>query len=161
VYANTVTYILARVINLCFNQDESGNVLEFNEDEWRELDAELVFWSDHLPTTYTPYSQAPKTGNPFPSEWYLRPWHIAAAQYFLTARTLLLLRNPSTQIETKDVERLCGIAYTNENKAARVNAFGPMAFCKLPGSKQEQQADFEQVEDFSRVQSNKNLSYSF
>ncbi|KAH0014463.1 hypothetical protein KCU78_g8649, partial [Aureobasidium melanogenum] len=75
VHANTMTYILARVINLCFGHDESRNILEFNEDEWTKLNAELVFWSENLPTTYAPYSQAPKSGNPFPSEWYLRPWH--------------------------------------------------------------------------------------
>jgi hypothetical protein len=75
VHANTMTYILARVINLCFGHDESGYILEFNEDEWTKLNAELVFWSENLPTTYAPYSQAPKAGNPFPSEWYLRPWH--------------------------------------------------------------------------------------
>ncbi|KEQ58391.1 uncharacterized protein M437DRAFT_59491, partial [Aureobasidium melanogenum CBS 110374] len=137
VHANTVTYILARVINLCFGRDERGNILEFNEAEWTKLNAELAYWSHNLPSTYKPYSQAPKEGNPFPSEWYLRPWHIAAAQYFLTAKTLLLLRNPDTQIDIQDIERLCGIAYTNENKAARVNAFGPMAFCKLLCFEQE------------------------
>ncbi|CAD0089670.1 unnamed protein product [Aureobasidium mustum] len=96
-HANIMTYILARVINLCFGQDESGQTLAFDEDSWAKLDAELMFW-------------------------------IAAAQYFLTSKTLLSLQNPNTQVDQKDVERLCGIAYTNENKAARVNAFGPMAF---------------------------------
>lgn len=74
-HAHTVTYILARVINLCFGHDEGGDVLEFNQDEWAKLNAELMFWSDNLPTTYAPYSQAPKAGNSFPSEWYLRPCH--------------------------------------------------------------------------------------
>lgn len=75
VHANTVTYILACVINLCFGRDERGNTLEFNEAEWTKLNAELAYWSHNLPSTYEPYSQAPKEGNPFPSEWYLRPWH--------------------------------------------------------------------------------------
>lgn len=26
--------------------------------------------------------------------------------------------------------RVCGLAYTNDNIAARVNAFGPLAFCR-------------------------------
>jgi hypothetical protein len=26
--------------------------------------------------------------------------------------------------------QVCGLAWTNANEAARVNAFGPMAFCK-------------------------------
>lgn len=74
-HANIMTYILARVINLCFGQDESGQTLAFDEDSWAKLDAELMFWSDNLPATYAPYSRAPKKGNSFPSEWYLRPWH--------------------------------------------------------------------------------------
>ena len=28
--------------------------------------------------------------------------------------------------------RVCGLAWTNEDIAARVNAFGPLAFCKQP-----------------------------
>ncbi|KAK6007358.1 hypothetical protein QM012_004172 [Aureobasidium pullulans] len=159
-HANTVTYILARVINLCFGQDESGKILEFNEDEWSSLNEELMLWRDNLPTTYAPYSQAPKPGNPFPSEWDLQPWHIAAAQYFLAAKTLLMLQNPNTQNHTNDVERLCGIAYTNENRAARVNAFGPMAFSKLSYYRQEMEADSRQAEGFSRVQSNNKRSYN-
>ena len=26
--------------------------------------------------------------------------------------------------------KICGLAFTNENVSARVNAFGPLAFCK-------------------------------
>lgn len=29
--------------------------------------------------------------------------------------------------------QVCGLAWTNANEAARVNAFGPMAFCKSVG----------------------------
>jgi hypothetical protein len=43
---------------------------------------------------------------------------------------LLLLHSPNTALDLECVERLCGISYFNENKAARVNAFGPMAFCE-------------------------------
>lgn len=75
IHANTMTYILARVINLCFGQDGSGQTLAFDEDSWAKLDAELKFWSGNLPSTYASYSRAPKTGNSFPSEWYIRPWH--------------------------------------------------------------------------------------
>lgn len=73
-HANTITYILARVINHCFaeNDEEPGLV---NNDEWMELDDDLKLWNDSLPPTYSPYSRAPKAGNPFPSEWYIRPWH--------------------------------------------------------------------------------------
>jgi hypothetical protein len=73
-HANTVTYILARVVNHCFAKDnnQSGS---FDSDEWTALYADLMFWNDTLPPTYAPYSRAPRAGNLFPSEWYLQPWH--------------------------------------------------------------------------------------
>jgi len=53
---------------------------------------------------------------------------VTAIQHDLTAKKLLSLHYPSTELDPTLVERLCGIAY--ETKAARVNAFGPMAFCE-------------------------------
>ncbi|THW05935.1 hypothetical protein D6D24_06693, partial [Aureobasidium pullulans] len=149
-HANTITYILARVINHCFDRSSADQQEMSDHNEWRSLESELKFWKEGLPISYEPYSRASKEGNVFPSAWYLRPWHskldsssgrqaadantVAAAQYYLTAQTLLLLHNPDTVLDVKNVARLCGIACTNENKAARVNAFGPMAFSwKLDG----------------------------
>jgi hypothetical protein len=73
-HANTVTYILARVINHCFAKDKKRSGSS-NSDEWTALYADLMVWNDTLPPTYDPYSRAPRAGNPFPSEWYLQPWH--------------------------------------------------------------------------------------
>jgi hypothetical protein len=73
-HANTITYILARVINQCFIEDNEGLGL-FDSDIWTELHNKLTLWHSSLPSTYAPYSRAPRAGNPFPSEWYLRPWH--------------------------------------------------------------------------------------
>ncbi|THW99752.1 hypothetical protein D6D13_09947, partial [Aureobasidium pullulans] len=127
-HANTITYILAQVINHCFNCGSTNEQEDSNHDKWTSLKGDLTYWKEGLPTSYEPYSRASKEGNVFPSAWYLRPWHIAAAEYYLTAQTLLLLHNSDTVLDVKNVEGLCGIAYTNESKAARVNAFGPMAF---------------------------------
>jgi len=73
-YANTVTYLLARVINHCFAGDATG-LGQFDDDEWMELNENLNSWNENLPPSYKPYSRAPRAGNQFPSEWYLRPWH--------------------------------------------------------------------------------------
>lgn len=145
-HANTITYIVAQNINHCFNRGSTNQQEDSNHDEWTSLKGDLTYWKEGLPTSYEPYSRASKEGNVFPSAWYLRPWHskldssfgrqaaeantVAAAEYYLTAQTLLLLHNSDTVLDVKNVEGLCGIAYTNESKAARVNAFGPMAFCK-------------------------------
>lgn len=73
-HANTITYILARVINHCFARSDT-NTCQFYSGEWMDLNDMLDFWDDNLPSTYAPYSRAPRAGNPFPSEWYVRPWH--------------------------------------------------------------------------------------
>jgi hypothetical protein len=68
---------------------------------------------------------------------------VAGEQYFSLARILLALseplpsefdsgiidREPSTLQVREEALRVCGLAFTNENVAARVNAFGPLAFC--------------------------------
>jgi hypothetical protein len=73
-HANSITYILARVINHCFSDDDGETVL-LDSDEWTDLHNELMLWHSSVPFTYAPYSRAPRAGNPFPSEWYPRPWH--------------------------------------------------------------------------------------
>jgi hypothetical protein len=59
------------------------------------------------------------------------------------AKILLALSKPhmdNSQLRNLDLEqnreliqenalKVCGLAFTNENIAARVNAFGPLAFC--------------------------------
>ena len=65
---------------------------------------------------------------------------VAAQQYFAVAEILLMLFNPSPvngHVSQADLElagdralRICGLACTNDDIPARVNAFGPLAFCK-------------------------------
>ena len=68
---------------------------------------------------------------------------VAALQYLSVAKILLaMFRHPMLE-RSSDVQafnadhelarqhalRVCGLAYMNDNVAARVNAFGPSAFC--------------------------------
>lgn len=69
---------------------------------------------------------------------------VAAEQYYSVTEILLASSRipskvtPGAHLETNyspeyivlHALRICGLAYTNENVSARVNAFGPLAFCK-------------------------------
>lgn len=65
---------------------------------------------------------------------------MAAQQYLAVAEILLRLFNPSPaggHVGQGDLEfaqdralKVCGLAWTNDNVPARVNAFGPLAFCE-------------------------------
>jgi hypothetical protein len=65
---------------------------------------------------------------------------VAAHQYKAVAEIFLILYDPSPQGGHLDYRNLtsvedqalqiCGSAWTNLDEAARVNAFGPMAFCE-------------------------------
>jgi len=69
---------------------------------------------------------------------------VAAQQYASIAEIFLLIYNPDNDAEGKFSHlsiqkkalvqeqslKVCGMAFTNDNDAARVNAFGPMAFCE-------------------------------
>ena len=65
---------------------------------------------------------------------------VAARQYFAVAEILLRVYNPlpaNGYISQADLDfaedcalTVCGIASTNDDIPSKVNAFGPLAFCK-------------------------------
>lgn len=71
-WANIVSYILARTINYSFGEVKS---VEETKYCWQSLEKEFATWKKHLPATFEPYSTAPRANNPFLSFWYLQPWH--------------------------------------------------------------------------------------
>ncbi|TAQ89044.1 hypothetical protein B7494_g2634 [Chlorociboria aeruginascens] len=142
--ANLITYILARLVNLysAFNEarikGDGHHWIDEHYADWTDLRADLTLWTENLPATFQAFSTAPKTGNIFPSEWLLKPWHVSALQYAATAEILLTLSSPELQNESssrpidlvqKLTIRICGIAFTNEDLAATLNGFGPLLFC--------------------------------
>jgi hypothetical protein len=66
---------------------------------------------------------------------------VAAQQYLAVAEILLAVYDPcpdgghlgrrSLVFAEEKALQVCGLAWTNENDAARVNAFGPLAFCEF------------------------------
>ena len=73
-WAHSITYILARVINFCFD-----TTVEMSSSERKgtcEYLSECVSdWRSNRPKSFNPFSAAPKPGNAFPSIWLLQPWH--------------------------------------------------------------------------------------
>ncbi|RDL30161.1 uncharacterized protein BP5553_10439 [Venustampulla echinocandica] len=130
--ANIISYILARVTNYCF-QESMERQMQEKQIAWKSLRKELATWREYLPASFEPYSTAVKENNPFPSLWLIHPWHVAAQQYCSVAEILLALFDPFAPANQEAVLehaiKICGLAYTNDNVAARVNAFGPLAFC--------------------------------
>jgi hypothetical protein len=73
-WANYISYLLARVINFCFGNN--GDVeLEDRGMAWQELKDDVVAWRSSRPESFNPFATAPKAGNAFPSIWILQPWH--------------------------------------------------------------------------------------
>ncbi|KAI9739704.1 MAG: hypothetical protein M1834_006423 [Cirrosporium novae-zelandiae] len=141
--ANLMAYILARIMNFCFQDHLQAPTQETKISLWRDLRADLTLWTHSLPATFDPISTAPKPGNLFPSYWMLHPWHVSALQHASTAEILLALYDPSSPSDPtphfaqraasdfihKHVMRICGLARTNDDGASRVNSFGPLSFC--------------------------------
>jgi len=160
-WANAITFILAKTINLYFAGADSEEPNDRNR-LWHKLASDTASWRKNLPHSFRPFSTASKSGNVFESIWLLRPWHgksfsrsqltlllmimictVAAEQYYSVTEILLALSKPfpdttastsTEEVQSRDVIihhalRICGLAYTNDNVSARVNAFGPLAFC--------------------------------
>lgn len=73
-WANTISYVLAKVINFCF-QVTQEEPLEIRVSTWTSLAASVASWKDHRPATFDSFSESPKSGNKFPSIWLIKPWH--------------------------------------------------------------------------------------
>ena len=73
-WANCISHILARIINFCFD-DAICVSLEQKTEIWQALQAEIFEWRSSRPTSFNPFSSAPKPGNVFPLIWLLRPWN--------------------------------------------------------------------------------------
>lgn len=73
-WANYISYILARVINFCFDDNGSFD-LEDRGRIWQELIADVSAWRSNRPGSFDHFSTTAKDGNAFPSIWLLQPWH--------------------------------------------------------------------------------------
>ncbi|KAJ4984949.1 hypothetical protein SVAN01_09555 [Stagonosporopsis vannaccii] len=137
--SDTISYVLAKIINFCFANTAQQLSPRDRTVHWKSLQSELAKWNADLPASFAPFSHASKEGNPFPSIWMLQPYHVAAQQYLAISEMLLVLYDPypegghlsirSLDFAQERTMQVCGLAWTNTDEAARVNAFGPMAFC--------------------------------
>ena len=150
--ANIASFILAKVINYSFRETPRRRDDDTERSAtWQSLFRELKAWKECLPQHFEPFSNAAKADSPFPSLWLLQPWHgkcprllwywlltnistVAAMQYYHVANLLLYLFDPQphdhTAVILESSLEVCGLADTNNNVSARVNAFGPLAFCR-------------------------------
>ncbi|KAL2005614.1 hypothetical protein VTN00DRAFT_10107 [Thermoascus crustaceus] len=151
-WSNLISLLLGKVINMCLREDTRT----VNFSEWKLLKDQVDDWQKSLPGSFQPISpNDTSVGHPnsssFPELWLFRGWHVAGLQYYHTAMTILLLLSEPVSISTstsllnawhrtlqmKTIHReleyhatqLCALAISNDSKAARVNAFGPISFC--------------------------------
>jgi hypothetical protein len=73
-WANAISYLLARVINFYF-QESGKNTAENRVSTWRSLSADVTAWKENRPEAFDAFSTASKPGNIFPSIWLVKPWH--------------------------------------------------------------------------------------
>jgi hypothetical protein len=77
-WANTMTWICARVIRFCFGDTASFPATETREQRWLELSSALQDWQKSKPSTFEPilYSEPDHSGDsPFPEIWFTSDWH--------------------------------------------------------------------------------------
>ncbi|KAF2494557.1 hypothetical protein BU16DRAFT_582463 [Lophium mytilinum] len=135
-WGNGVTWVLAELVNLHFT-DSGADGVEERAASWERLKNELEQWKRGLPAGFEPIEGAGGEGGVFPVLWMLRPWQVAARMYAAVAEVLLVLAEPGRGLERGGGEervrkyalQVCGLARSNEDVPARVNAFGPLAFC--------------------------------
>jgi len=142
-WANQISYILGRVVNRCLGPEATA----LNLAEWTKLMDVVDAWKKNLPTSFVVLSPVGTTESSFGRLWFLKGWHIAGIMYHHVAVTILLLARPvpielTTRQRIEEIRglhqqleqhamQICAMAISNNNKAMRVNAFGPIAFCGI------------------------------
>ena len=58
-WANAISYLLANVINFCF-QETAEEALEDRLSTWSSLTSEVAAWKEHRPATFDSFSTVPK-----------------------------------------------------------------------------------------------------
>jgi hypothetical protein len=77
-WANTMTWICARVIRFCFGDPASFPATETREQRWLELSSAVQDWQNSKPSTFEPifYGEPDHSGDsPFPEIWFTSDWH--------------------------------------------------------------------------------------
>lgn len=77
-WANTITWICARVVQFCFGDTASLPGGEARQQRWLELSKGIQNWQDSRPGTFEPvwYAQPDHSSeNPFPEIWFTSDWH--------------------------------------------------------------------------------------
>lgn len=77
-WANTMTWICARVICFCFGDTASLPRSNARERRWLELSKEVQDWQDSRPSTFEPIcwiEPARSDDNPFPEILFTSDWH--------------------------------------------------------------------------------------
>ncbi|KAI9709537.1 MAG: hypothetical protein M1820_003297 [Bogoriella megaspora] len=130
--SNTITFLLAKAINLHFRPSHSPHE---DSDQWHTLNSELSTFQSHLPSTFTPLPRpSPNPSSLFPPLPLLRPYQISTLQYLHTTLLLLALSSPTpapdlaSTLESHALHTI-GLSASNPCIAAKVNAFGPLIFC--------------------------------
>lgn len=77
-WANTITWICARVIRFCFGDTASLPGTETREQRWLEMSRAVQDWQNSKPGTFEPiwYKEPDySVDNPFPEIWFTSGWH--------------------------------------------------------------------------------------
>jgi hypothetical protein len=71
-FANSITFLLGKIINRCLSVDSSA----LNLTEWETMKADLDNWKSSLPLSFDPIeTPGLRIHSSFPSIWTLRDWH--------------------------------------------------------------------------------------
>ncbi|KAH9838094.1 Fungal specific transcription factor domain [Teratosphaeria destructans] len=161
-WTNRMTYLLARVCKVCWDQDR-----EIDLNEVAHLKNLIHAWKSHLPASFRPWCFVDRTDDhPFPIIRCLSSWHVVAWQFYYTANVMLAvyfaeeqprtLSNMRDQMESKilsPIRCLCGLCMSStDNIGNNLNGSHLMAWCgKLLSGKSEQSCLLHFLAEFGQV----------
>ncbi|KAH6621592.1 hypothetical protein B0J18DRAFT_467163 [Chaetomium sp. MPI-SDFR-AT-0129] len=108
-WANSMTWICARVVQFCFGGEEhptgaSTHTIQSRMGRWVELEEAVKGWRRLKPGGFEPVWQAEGVdGDPWPEYCFAADWHVVAFGFYQLARILLVLYKPSPRFVVRRV----------------------------------------------------------
>ncbi|KAK4141687.1 uncharacterized protein C8A04DRAFT_30673 [Dichotomopilus funicola] len=110
-WANSMTWICARVVQFCFGGDDAGGSIQSRMARWVELEEAVEGWMRLKPGGFEPVWQGEspegdteeEDGVPWPEYCFAADWHVVAFGFYQLARILLVLYKPSPRFVVRRV----------------------------------------------------------
>ncbi|RAR07228.1 c6 zinc finger-like protein [Stemphylium lycopersici] len=114
-WSNQMTWNLARVVNFCFDGNESHGERSYKMRRWQELWDLVQTWAQDRPAGFNAIFEGPADDHgTFPDIWFTADWHAVSFGFYHFACIMLLRYRPGPKFAIRNVGSLSDTDYSGD-----------------------------------------------